>query len=101
MRWASSTIAASSAGVICAGSGSSRTTERAPVAITLMKPAPARICSRTALRISSGPSASRYMVPKMAPPGEVAEMMRPHGITRGPSSKPRSTAWRTAMPSSS
>ena len=34
------------------------------------------------------------MLPKMAPPGEVAEMMRPHESTRGPASSPSSTAWR-------
>ena len=101
IRCASSTIARSSSRVICAGSGSSRTTERAPVAITLMKLAPSRSCRRTACRIASGPSASWYIEPKIAPPGEVAEMIRPHDSTRGPGSSPSSTAWRTDTPSRS
>ena len=63
IRCASSATADSSASVSCSGSGSSSSFERAPVVMTLMKSAPARICSRTARRMSSGPSASRYMSP--------------------------------------
>ena len=42
--------------------GSSSSTERAPVVMTLTKSAPRRSCSRTARRTSSTPSASRYML---------------------------------------
>ena len=76
-RWASSTSAAISARVSCAGSGSSSSTLRAPVVITLMKSAPRRSCSRTARRTSSAPSASRYMPPNQRPPGAVAETISP------------------------
>ena len=101
MRWASSTIASISSWVIWAGSGSSSTTERAPVAMNFTKAAPRRICSRTALRISQGPSASRYIVPKIAPPGAVALMMRPQLKMRGPGMIPRSTALPVVRASSS
>ena len=71
------------------------------MAISLMKSAPRRSCSRTALRMSSGPSASRYIVVKIAPPGAVAEMIRPHERIRGPSTIPSRTASRSAIASSS
>ena len=101
IRCASSTIAVISSSVIWAGSGSSATTDRAPVAMNLMKSAPRRICSRTALRISHGPSASRYIVPKITPPGAVADTIRPHVRMRGPGTTPRSTASFSALASSS
>ena len=90
-RWASSTSAASSSRVSWAGSGSSRSTERAPVAITLMKSAPRRSWARTAWRRAHGPSASWYIVPNMRPPGDVAETIRAHERIRGPSTRPSST----------
>ena len=101
MRWASSTIAAISSRVICAGRGSSRSTERAPVDISLTKSAPRRSCRRTARRISHGPSASSYMVPNILPPGDVAEMMRPQESSRGPVTISSSTARRSTIASSS
>ncbi len=101
IRWASSTTAAISSAVTCARSGSSRVTDRAPVAMILMKSAPRRSCARTALRISHGPSASSYIVPKIRPPGEVAEMIRAQDRIRGPSTRPSRTASRRVIASSS
>jgi len=54
----------------------------------LMKSAPKRICSRAALRISSGPSASRYIPAKNRPPGAVADRIRPQVSSLGPRSAP-------------
>ena len=100
MRWDSSTSVAISSGVSCAGSGSSSSTERAPVVITLTKSAPRRSCSRTARRTSSQPSASRYMPAKKRPPGAVADTIRPQVSSRGPRKAPWRIAWRASTTSS-
>ena len=76
--------------------GSSSSTERAPVVITLTKSAPRRSCSRTARRTSSTPSASRYISPNQRPPGAVAEMIRPHVSRRGPRNAPYRIACRAS-----
>jgi hypothetical protein len=86
--------------VSCAGSGSSSSTERAPVVMTLMKSAPRRSCSRTARRTSSTPSASRYMPSKNRPPGLVADTIRPHVSSRGPRKAPYRIACRASTTAS-
>jgi hypothetical protein len=92
-RCASSTIAPSSAGV-------NSTTLSGPLIVTLMQSAPARTCSRTARRQSSGPSASRA-IPGRAGGSEpwppVMQMIWPHGTTREPGMSPRCTASRVAI----
>ena len=85
------TVAISSR-VIWSGELSSSSHERAPVVMILMKSAPRRNCSRVALRISSGPSASRYIPSKWRPPAEVAETIRPQARIRGPGIAPRRIA---------
>ena len=93
-RCVSSTIASISARVSWVGPTSSSATVSAPVDMILTKSAPWRICSRTALRISSGPSASRYMPGKVRPPGQLAATIWPHSTSRGPGTSPRSIASR-------
>ena len=83
-RCASSTMAATSSRVSCAGSGSS-TLDGARAGrheLHVVRAAPQVLAHR--LRIGPGPSASVYIVVKMRPPGEVAEMIRPHDRIRGP-----------------
>jgi hypothetical protein len=54
----------------------------------LTKSAPAASCSRVAFLTSSGPSAGRYMEPKMRQPGLVAETILAQVRMRGPGQSP-------------
>ena len=94
-RCASSTPARNSSSVSCAARGSTPGVMTPPVATSLMTSAPARSCSRTARRRSSGPSACRPSIRQPWPP--VMQTARPAQSSRGPAITPARTASRTAI----
>ncbi len=89
---ASSTPARISSSVSCGEPGSTPGVITPPVAMSLMTSAPALSCSRTALRTSSGPSASR---PMKLPWPPVMHTARPAATIRGPEKSPSEMARRT------
>ena len=93
--FASSTPAVSSSRVKEGDRGFTPGVSTPPLANSLMASAPARISSRTALRTSSGPSASRAMKPCPCPPDIVTPI--PTATTRGPSTSPSSVAFARSM----
>src|SRR6266850_5748626 len=90
---ASSMAARTSSAVSWAEFGSTPGVITPPVAKILMTSAPALSCSRTALRTSSGPSASRPIMFQPWPP--VMQMPLPAHSTRGPAMRPPRMASRT------
>ena len=90
---ASSIAARTSSSVSWAEVGSTPTVMTPPVAKILMTSAPALSCSRTALRTSSGPSASRPIMFQPWPP--VMHTPLPAHSTRGPAMRPCRMASRT------
>ena len=91
---ASSMAARISSKVIWGEPGSTPGVITPPVAMILITSAPALSCSRTALRASSGPSASR---PSQCPCPPVMHTGRPAARMRGPSMSPSWMARRTAI----
>ena len=91
---ASSTAASTSSRVNAVKSTGMPGVSTPPVATILIERAPARICSRTASRTPSAPSACRANELQPWPP--VIVSARPDGTTRGPGMRPPSIARATS-----
>ncbi len=91
---ASSTPARISSSVNWAMAGTEPLVSTPPVAMNLMQSAPSLRCSRTALRTSHGPSASR---PIHQPWPPVMQTTRPAATIVGPASLPALMASRRSM----